>query len=117
MREIVLSPEYYAIGDRDGWSSGEVFHIERNKDGGSVSTPVARYFVSVAPLGAENFHPHQRLDCFVRKHRRAPRGGWLAKRLTNLLVENGVLAQPIWIGWHEAKEIGGEALGDVFDYD
>jgi len=117
MTKLILSPEFYAVGDREGMTSGEVYHIERNRFGGSVSTPVARYFLSTPPLRAEGFHPHRRLDCFVRKHKRAPRGNWLAKRLADLLVEQGVLAEPTWISWHESKEVGGEALGEVFDFD
>lgn len=116
MAEIMLSPEFYVVGDREGWANGEVYHIKRNRFGGSISTPVARYFLSTPPLRAEGFHPHQRLDCFVRKHRRVPRGNWLARRLADCLVERGLIQRPVWISWHEAKEVGGEALGEVFDF-
>lgn len=74
MAEIALSPDFYVLGDREGLTNGEVYHIQRNRSGGSVSTPVARYFISTPPSEAEGFHLHRRLDCFVQKHRLAPRG-------------------------------------------
>jgi hypothetical protein len=118
MTRLDLSPQFYAIADHSGLASGVVYHVERIRGGGgSLSTPVAQFFVSTPPLVAEGFHPHQRLDCFVRKHELAPRGDWLTKRLADLLIEQGVIHQPIWLGWHEATEIGGEALGEVFDFD
>lgn len=116
MTKLDLSPQFYAIADHSGLASGEVYHVDRNRDGGSFSTPIARFFVSTPPLVAEGFHAHQRLDCFVRKHELAPRGDWLTKRLADLLIERGVLYQPIWLAWHEATETGGEALGEVIDY-
>jgi hypothetical protein len=115
MIKFDLSPQFHAIADRSGLASGEVHHVERNRDGGSISTPVARFFVSAPPLVAEGPHRHKRLDCFVRKHELAPRSDWLARRLAETLIEQGAIHQPIWLAWHEATEIGGEALGEVFD--
>lgn len=117
MAEFALSPDFYYVADRSGSVSGEVYHIVKNRHGGSISTPIARFFVSSPPLSVEGFNDHRRVDCYVRKHELAPEQRWLAKRLTDSLIERGVVTQPIWLSWHSSVEISGEALGEVFDLD
>ena len=117
MTELSLSPDFFCVANRDGFASGEVFHIERNRDSGSVSTPIARFYVSTPPMAAEGYNDHKQVDCYVRQHRFAPDGGWLAKHLTTALIEHGLIVQPIWLSWHRSEEIDGEALGEVFDFD
>jgi len=94
---------------------GEIYHFLRNKVGsGSVSTPVARYFVW-RPRPTIGFNPHWRVDCFVRKHKLSGDPKILSKLLTTNLQELGLCDLPIWVSWHKNEELGGEALGDLFE--
>jgi len=118
MSDLPIDTNYYATSDAEGeFRNGEIFHIERNPRGGSVSTPIGRYFTTRPSTGAEGFHPHSRIDCIVRDHELAPAEDWLARRLVVALLERAVVAEPLWLSWHRAKELGGEARGEVFDFD
>lgn len=116
MPHISIDADFYAQSDAGGqFQNGQIFHIERNSDGGSTSTPIGCYFITRPDIGAEGFYPHSRMDCFVRNHRLAPAEDWLAKRLLEALLANKNIAEPIWVSWHRADELGGEARGAVFD--
>ena len=80
-----------------------------------MSTPIARYFITRPDIGAEGYHPHSRIDCIVRDHELAPAEEWLARRLVAVLLERAVVAEPLWVSWHRAEELGGDAYGEVFD--
>lgn len=119
MTEIDLSSEYYLKGgDRNSLQHGEVYHTARDARGtGSVSTAVARFYVSRPAVPAEGVHPHTRLDCFVSDRRLVSKPEHLAQLVLKALVDHGALSGPIWVSWHSANEIGGQALGDLFDFD
>jgi hypothetical protein len=118
MSQLPISEAFYVEDDGDGrFCSGEAYHIERNRHGGSVATPIARYFISRPKIGAEGLHPHLRLDCFVRRHELSPSPEWLARRLADVLIAHGALAEPAWVSWHVSEEIDGESRGEVFDLD
>src|SRR5687768_6348238 len=118
MPDLPLSDSFYAAGDIDGnLGSGEAYHIVRNRFGGSVDTPIARFYITRPEIGAEGVHPHSRLDCFVRRHSLSPSPEWLARTLADALIAHGALAEPAWISWHASEEVGGEPRGEVFDPD
>jgi len=118
VEEFSIDPSYYVQPDADGdFRNGAIFHIQRNAHGGSTSTPVGRYFTTRPWIGAEGYHPHSRVDCIVRDHQLAPDERWLAQRLTEELLSRSIIAEPFWLSWHRARELGGEAHGEVFDLD
>jgi hypothetical protein len=95
---------------------GEIYHVLKNKIGtGSVSTPVARFFVW-RPLLIE-VNEHWRIDCFVRNHPLADNPEKLAKLLTDKLQELGLCDLPIWTSWHLSSEVGGERRGNLWEDD
>ncbi len=96
---------------------GEVYHVQRNRSGGALLTPIARYFAWRPIMYSEGFHEHWRIDCFVRRHELAPDPQYVAKELTAAMIGNGLCEEPIWVSWHLSEEIAGEALGEVFDFD
>lgn len=100
----------------DGICIGEVFHVARNDAGGSNCTPIARYF-AWRPTYIEGFHEHWRIDCYVRKHELSPDPKALALALRDALIRDGQCDVPCWVSWHRDEELGGEPLGDVFDFD
>ena len=113
---LELSDNFIARPDSNP-TLGEVFHVARNEHGGSVWTPVVQYFAWRPSTGAEGFHPHWRLDCFVRDHELAPDHEWVGKALANALTSQGGISEPLWVSWHRSRELGGEARGQVFDLD
>lgn len=118
MNDLDLSPDFYVEWSADNdFSSGEIYHIKRNKTGGSMSTPVARFFITSARIPAEGFLPHQRLDCFVSDNALAPKPEQLARDLFEALRSRGLTDEPTWLGWHVAEERGGAPFGEVFDFD
>lgn len=100
----------------DGSRVGEVYYVQRNRAGGATLTPIARYF-AWRPEFAENFHPHWRIDCYVRKHRLAPNPESVGRALTQTLLRQGLIDEPVWTSWHTSRELKGEASGEVFDLD
>ena len=117
MRKLEISEQLEAdCVERDGSRIGEVYHVQRNYAGGAVLTPIARYF-AWRPEFIENFHPHWRIDCFVRKHRLAPKPERLGRALTEALLESGLVQEPIWVSWHMSREVKGIAIGQVYDLD
>jgi len=95
---------------------GEAYHIVRNSSGGSVSTPIARYFVWPPPY-IEGCFKHTRVDCFVRDHELSPAPDFLGKLLVTGLIREGLLQEPFWLSFHKSDEIGGLAYGEVFGDD
>ena len=96
---------------------GQIYHVLRNKVGtGSVSTPVARYFVW-HPNYIEGVNPHWRIDCFVRDHKLSGDPQEMAQLLTAKLQELGLCDLPIWVSWHKSSELGGEKLGNLWEED
>ena len=96
---------------------GEIFHVNANRLGsGSVSTPVARYFVT-RPTHVEEVRPHWRLDCYVRRHRLAGNPEAMTRALAQSLVAQGHCPEPMWLGWHRSTELGGDTRGDLWDLD
>jgi hypothetical protein len=96
--------------------SGEVYHVQRNAEGGATFTPVARFF-AWRPDHAENVDPHWRVDCFVRSHELSPHPKVLGKALAEGLLRDAVCSEPLWVSWHRSEEIGGTNFGEVFDFD
>lgn len=118
MHKLPLTEDFFATPDGEGkYLHGRVYHQALNEHGGGVLTPIARYFVWPADIGPEGFHPHSRVDCFVRDHELAPPEDWLARRLADALLRHGVIEEPVWVSWHLARETGGEARGGVCDFD
>lgn len=118
MQTLPIDTNLFITSDAEGgFRHGEIFHVERNAHGGSLETPIGRYFVTKPNIGVEGFHPHSRIDCFVRDHELTPAEEWLTRRLVDALLKNSIVTEPLWISWHRAKEIGGEARGEVFDFD
>ena len=113
---IDLSETFTAKPDADA-TRGQVFHVARNQRGGSMWTPVARYFAWRPDVGPEDYRPHWRLDCFARDHELAPDPEWLGNALADTLVHQNVISEPLWTSWHRSQELGGEARGVVFDLD
>jgi hypothetical protein len=112
---VALSPEYEWTCEKFSESrSGEVFHIVRNSSGGSVSTPIARFAAFYPKFAEEGFHRHWRLDCYVRRHKLAPKPEWLGERLAESLLERHVVEEPLWVSWHMSEELKGKAYGVVF---
>jgi hypothetical protein len=98
----------------EGFRAGELHHVSRNREGGAVLTPIARFFCT-RPEFVEIFHPHWRVDCYVRDHALAPKPEWAGRALVAALQREGICAEPIWVSWHSSSEIAGEALGKVFE--
>lgn len=101
---------------------GQVVHVAQNAQGGQAWTPIAKYYVRhwrAGPLDgiSENILPHTRIDCYVREHELSPNPEMLAKQLLNALIEAKKVSEPIWLSWHRSRELGGEALGEIFDLD
>jgi len=116
--DVQIDPNFYVQSDADGnFRTGQIFHIARNSHGGSMSTPIGRYFITLPNIGAEGYNTHSRMDCFVRSPPLAPAEDWLAKCLLGALLAGGFVAEPVWVSWHRAEELGGEARGAVFDLD
>ncbi|ADV14936.1 hypothetical protein Mesci_5929 [Mesorhizobium ciceri biovar biserrulae WSM1271] len=118
MTNLNLSPDYYAVSDAAGlFQNGVIFHISRNRSGGSVSTPVGRFYVSRPEIPPEGYFPHCRLDCYVDDDSLSPEAAWLARVLLDKLILAGAASEPIWLSWHQSNELGGEHRGEVFDFD
>jgi hypothetical protein len=96
--------------------AGEVYHVERNAGGGANFTPIARFF-AWRPVHVENYHPHWRVDCFVRVHELSPETKVVGTALANGLLKEAICTEPLWVSWHLSEEIGGTSFGEVFDFD
>jgi hypothetical protein len=103
---------------------GQIVHVAQNTHGfGQVWTPIAKYYVRQWHAGplldgiSENILPHTRIDCYVREHELSPNPEALAKQLLNALIEAKKVSEPIWLSWHRSRELGGTALGEIFDLD
>ena len=94
---------------------GELFVVVQNTSGGQMATAMGSYFGTTQ--GDELFHPHWRIDCFVRRHELMPEPEVLGQGLATALEAEGVCSQPIWVSWYLAEELGGKARGEVFDLD
>lgn len=117
MRTLTIDRNFKAdYVESEGSRCGEIYHVRRNRAGGGTWTPIARYF-AWRPVFIENFHPHWRIDCFVRKHKLAPRPEKLGRALATSLIEAGLCERPVWVSWHKSEELGGDAYGEVFDFD
>ncbi|CCV09533.1 conserved hypothetical protein [Mesorhizobium metallidurans STM 2683] len=82
MTSLNLSDDYYAKSDEDGFfHHGVIYHISRNKAGGSVSTSIGRFHVWRPEVPPEGYFPHSRLDCYVNDDNLAPDAAWLARVL------------------------------------
>ena len=118
MTNLNLSPEYNIVSDADGlFQHGVIFHISRNKVGGSVSTPVGRFYTWRPQIHPEGYFQHSRVDCYIDDAPLAPEPSWLARTLLDALKQQGAISEPIWLGWHKSEELGGEERGQVFDLD
>ena len=94
--------------------SGEVYHVERDSAGGANFTPIARFF-AWRPV-SEGYHPHWRVDCFVRVHELSPEPMVIGKALAMGLLQEGICIEPLWVSWHRSEEKGGTNFGEVFDF-
>lgn len=117
MRRFDLAGDYEAdchVAER--FRVGAIYHCKRNRDGGAVLTPVARFFCW-RPHFTEGFHEHWRVDCYVRDHKLAPSPDRAGRDLVVALLREEICTEPIWVSSHTASEVKGEAFGDVFDLD
>ena len=89
---------------------------ERKCPQGHVVTPIARFF-AWRPVHPEGYHPHWRVDCFVRVHELSPEPKMLGKALAKGLLQEAICTEPLWVSWHRSEEIGGTNFGEVFDFD
>ncbi len=96
--------------------AGEIYHVKRNDAGGANFTPVARFF-AWRPIHTENFHPHWRVDCFVRVHDVSPDPKILGIALAEGLIHEAICSEPLWVSWHRSEELGGKDFGEVFDFE
>lgn len=97
--------------------AGEVFHVVRPTAGGGANlTPIARYY-GHRPEFLDNFNEHWRIDCYVRDHPLAPDHRFLGERLTEALVREGVITQPVWMSAYRSSGESGRAYGEVFSDD
>lgn len=118
LQDLHLSNDFYVEwSSTKTCNSGRIFHIKRNEHGGSVSTGIARFFITAARVSPEGYHPHQRLDCFVSNPAIVPEPETLARLLFQSLKDCDLIAEPTWLSWHLASEEGGAAFGDVYDWD
>ncbi|MND28952.1 hypothetical protein D3C80_194490 [compost metagenome] len=118
MHDLDLSPDFYVEWPADNdFSSGRIYHIGRNNAGGSLSTPVARFFITSAKIPAEGFFPHQRLDCFISNTKLVLKPEQLARDLFRVFKSRELIGEPTWLSWHVAEEQGGAPFGEVFDFD
>lgn len=115
MHKFELNDTFRAEGSETSETRiGEIYHVLRNKTGsGSVSTPIAKYFVW-RPSYSEGISPHWRVDCFFKKHKLSGDPKAMSKMLVSNLQSSGLCDTPIWISWHYSAEIGGEQVGDLF---
>lgn len=115
MHRFDLNEKFHASGSETSEARiGEIYHVRRNWIGsGSVSTPIARYFVW-RPEYTEGVAPHWRVDCYFRKHKLAGDPKSLSRLLCNNLQNAGLCEAPIWVSWHESDEISGESIGTLF---
>lgn len=95
---------------------GAIYHIKYNAAGGSVMTPVAQYF-AWRPNIPEGYHPHWRVDCYIRDHTLAGDAKSMTKSLALALQKSELCAQPMWVGWHKTEEMSGEVYGELWDDD
>jgi hypothetical protein len=87
--------------------SGEVYRVDRpNGSAGATFTPVALFFAWRA-VHTENFHPHWRVDCFVRAHQLSPDLKDLGIALAEGLLREAISSEPLWVSWHRSEELGG----------
>ena len=117
--------EHFDLGDsykvecqiREGHQAGEIYHLQRNRIGrGATLTPIARFFVW-RPDYTEGVNPHWRVDCYAKRHRLSGDPEKLAKALSAALLERGICEAPMWVGWHRSEDLGGQAVGDLFELD
>jgi hypothetical protein len=108
MNDLDLSHDYYIEWfANSAFSSGRIYHIKKNDQGGSISKGVARFFVTSARIPPEGYHPHQRLDCFVSDAMLVPQPEELAKLLFQALkttMSSGSLHG--WAGTSLRKKAG-----------
>lgn len=115
MKRFAVHDSYEAsCQSSEGFAAGELHHVARNSSGGSVLTPIARFFCT-RPVFTEGFNRYWRVDCYIREHKLAPDPEWAGKNLVEALKREGVCAEPIWVSWHRSSELGGEAQGEVFE--
>jgi hypothetical protein len=93
---------------------GEIYHVVQNSAGGTILTPIARFFVW-RPTYMEGFNLHWRVDCFVRQHPLSPEPIPLGESLVDALVRECLCDGPIWMSAHTGRELEGKAYGDVFE--
>ncbi|WP_105371831.1 hypothetical protein [Neorhizobium huautlense] len=118
MIDLELSDNFYVEWSaNEDFSSGRIYHIKRNKHGGSLSKGGARFFVTQARIPPEGYFPHRRLDCFVSDSDLVPKPEELARDIFRALTARGLIEEPTWLGWHVAEERGGAACGEVYDWD
>lgn len=116
MHKFDLDGTYRAQGQETTETRiGDIYHVRWNHSGsGSVSTPIAKYFVWRPPY-IEGVNSHWRIDYFARKHKLAGNPKRLARLLASNLQALGLCAPPIWVGWYKSEELGGEKVGDLFE--
>jgi hypothetical protein len=96
---------------------GEVLHVRRNSSGGSISTPIARFYAWRPGVQNEVYRAHWHVDCFVLDHRLSPDPSVAGTALVQALFREGLCSEPLCVSWHRSKEVGGREFGEVFERD
>lgn len=106
--------EYEFRGDT---TVGQIYHIVRNEFGGSILTPVGRWFAWQASGDVECFHDRWRVDCFVRDHSLAPEPMPIGEALVSHLMREKICSEPLWLSVHRSDELDGKPYGNVYQDD
>lgn len=118
MTRITIADNLYLVTDAGPqFTGGECFHEAFNADGGSVSIRIGRIFVTTPHIPVENFHNHTRIDVLIVDRLTSPEPAAFAHQLAKVLLDQDLVQEPVWLSWWQAKELGGDAFGEVFDLD
>jgi hypothetical protein len=110
-----INPDYEADCQiAEGTRIGEIYHVVRNVAGGSWNTPIANFF-AWRPEFIEGYNAYWRVDCFVRDHALAPPPGEIGEALAHALMREKLCDKPLWVSWHQSRELGGKEFGEVFE--
>ncbi|MEP0153481.1 hypothetical protein [Pseudophaeobacter sp.] len=90
MHRFDLNAKFSAIGSETSETRiGEIYQVRGSRGGsGSVSTPIARYFVW-RPEYIEGAAPHWRIDCYFKKHKLAGDPKTLSRLLPTICKMQG----------------------------
>ena len=96
---------------------GELRHVARNRDGGSLETPVGHLSAAVEPVEPEAA-AHWRVDLFLRTDAE-PRliDRRLPEALADWLLEETACSMPLLLNVHEGRNTAFVRRGEIWDDD